>query len=386
MNFKGAILAASIALAITGCGRQEGGGESGDNERKVNPLDNLQEQINEMRLTQNALNAVVNSDFADCSGSASYATDKLTNRICQIAQASESEIREEMRGQIETWTQSLEADLNAMDSQLGVLQAQVETLPDAGDFSALEADIADLQNQIDDVAADVATLQGQMVTANNAIAALQVLTNSLNNTLANAFAPVEIGTELLSAGPLYESVLRTTDKLLVHSFVIAEATAKTISNNGAMRANGSDVVTITATAHGFLTGDLVRINGLTAAGNVTAADMQGEFVVTVTNANTFTVTISHNSSSNGAFGGTLGIATKVIARGMSRVWQGTDPSDSAVRVAVGSRPYNFIIKKGLTAQPANAGFICYDTTNRQALFATINAATAVGMNGNIRCK
>jgi hypothetical protein len=227
-----------------------------------------------------------------------------------------------------------------------------------------------------------------MTTANSAITALQTLTNSLSNTLANAFAPVEVGTELVSAGPLYESVLRTTDKLLMHSFVIAEATAKTINGNGVARTNGSAVLTITSTAHGYLTGDLVRLSGLSASGNVTGADMYGEFVATVVDANTFQVTINHTaSSSNASFGGSAGIAVKVIARGMSRIWQSTDPSDSAVRVAVGSRPYNFIIKKGLTgAGNANQGYICYSTTNRQATFATINAATAVGLNGVIQCK
>jgi prefoldin subunit 5 len=385
MRFKGILLAVSLLFAA--CGQQEAGDAGTTNERKENPLDRLQEQINELRLTQDALNAVVNSDFKDCTGSASYATDKLTNRICQIAQASEAETREEMRGQIEHYAQSLEGELNAMDQQVASLQVQVDALPDQSEFDALEDDIADVQADITTLQGQVSTLQGQMTTANNAISALQTLTNSLNNTLANAFAPVEIGTELLSAGPLYESVLRTTDKLLVHSFVIAEQTSKTIQSNGCQRTNGTPTIQCTISAHGYLTGDLVRFSGLTGGGNVTNADMYGEFVVTVLDANTLTVTISKNATSGGSFGGSAGIATKVIARGMSRIWQSSDPSDSAVRVAVGSRPFNFIIKKGLTgALNANQGFVCYSTTNRQATFATINAATAVGMNGVINCK
>lgn len=366
MKIKSLIIAA--ALLIAGCGQQE----AADDERKIDPLAALQAQLNELMLTANSLTAVVNSDFRDCTNSASYATDKLTNRICQIAQAATAEMQEEMQGQLMHYTQSLQAKIEAINVQMQ---------SDAANLAAIQSSITTLQG-------DVLALDSRLDDAESDIAALEVLTNTLNGAIANAFAPVEVGTELLSAGPLYESVLRTTDKLLIHSFVIAESVGVVVNNNGLAMTAGSATITVNATTHGFLTGDLVRLDGLANQNNVTRADLQGEFVVTVTNANQFTVSISHTASNtNASFGGAAGTATKVIARGMSRVWQTADVADAAVRVAVGSRPYNFIIKKGLTgAGNANQGYVCYDQTNRQATFATINAATAVGLNGNVRCK
>lgn len=366
----------ALIAIITACGQQE----AANNDTQVDPVAALQKQVNDLQLTTNALNASVDSDFKSCTGSASYATDKLTNRICQIAQAANSEDKEVIRGQIETYAQSLQGEIDAMNTDLQSINV---------------SQVATLQTQINSIQSNITTIQGQittlttnLATATTNIAALQVLTNSLNNTLANAFAPVEIGTELLTAGPLYESLLRSTDQLLIHGFVTAQGAGQTVVNNGAAVTNGSATVTITVTTHGLASGDFISLTGLAGTGNVTRADLQGEFVVTVVNANTFTVSISHNSTSTQAsFGDVNGVVTKIIARGLGRIWQTSDGSSVAVLVAQGSRPYNFIIKKGLTgAISANAGYICYDKTNRLATFATINAATAAGTTGNIICK
>ena len=67
-------------------------------------------------------------------------------------------------------------------------------------------------------------------------------------------------------------------------------------NNNPFALTASTTVTVTDTAHGCVTGDFVTFSGAVAIGgggtNVTAAVLNQEFQVTVTGANTYTITIS----------------------------------------------------------------------------------------------
>lgn len=69
--------------------------------------------------------------------------------------------------------------------------------------------------------------------------------------------------------------------------------------------SGSTTVTVTATAHGCITGDTVTFNGATGLGGaITASVLNASYIVTVTSSNTFTITapVAANSSDTGAGG------------------------------------------------------------------------------------
>lgn len=66
--------------------------------------------------------------------------------------------------------------------------------------------------------------------------------------------------------------------------------------------NGFPTVTVADTAHGALTGDYVTFSGATAVGGLT---LNGNYEITVVNANSYTITASSNASSTATGGGTV---------------------------------------------------------------------------------
>ena len=66
--------------------------------------------------------------------------------------------------------------------------------------------------------------------------------------------------------------------------------------------SGSSVVTVTDTAHGAIDGDYVTFSGATAVGGL---DLNGEFALTVVDADSYTVTASANATSTATGGGTV---------------------------------------------------------------------------------
>ena len=67
-------------------------------------------------------------------------------------------------------------------------------------------------------------------------------------------------------------------------------------------ASGSAVVTVTDTSHGGTTGDFVTFSGASAVGGLT---LNGNYQITVTDANTYTITAASNASSTATGGGTV---------------------------------------------------------------------------------
>jgi hypothetical protein len=65
----------------------------------------------------------------------------------------------------------------------------------------------------------------------------------------------------------------------------------TINNNPFVATNGSAVITVTDTAHGGITGDFVTFSGAVGlGGNITATVLNAEYQITVTGADTYTIT------------------------------------------------------------------------------------------------
>jgi hypothetical protein len=67
--------------------------------------------------------------------------------------------------------------------------------------------------------------------------------------------------------------------------------------------NGSNVVTVTQTAHGLSNGNAVIFSNATATGGVSAVLLNTLFYPTVANANAYTITVQVNATSNVAAGG-----------------------------------------------------------------------------------
>jgi hypothetical protein len=87
---------------------------------------------------------------------------------------------------------------------------------------------------------------------------------------------------------------------------------------------GTAVVTVTAAAHGAVTGDFVTFSGATTTDGITAAQLNTEHEVTVVDSNSYQITTAGACSSGGtAGGGSAIIATYQINTGLNTVVSGT---------------------------------------------------------------
>ena len=68
-------------------------------------------------------------------------------------------------------------------------------------------------------------------------------------------------------------------------------------------AAGSGIVTVTDPSHGALDGDVVNINGATTTDGITGAQLTGEFVITLLDSNSYTISTSGSASSGATSGG-----------------------------------------------------------------------------------
>lgn len=368
---------AILSIAITGgCGyynsnlKEEGNNPECNEECKNNnKISELEDKILGLIDTQSQLSSIVNSDFATCPVSGDTA-DALVNKICKIAQAATIETRVELKGQLGVYVNILENQIAGANADIAAAKATQQA-----DVSAINVQIASISGQIATINSSLTTLGTRMTSAEAAITALQVLVNSINAVLSGTMESLEIGTENVSAGPVYESLLRRVDKTRINAYIEAITTPVALPSNPMNVSSGSNIITITLVAHGLAAGDMVLISGLVGSKGFSSADINGFLEIsTVINANSFTVNISRNSSGNGTFGGNSGTISRLLGRGLGTIWITANGADAVVRTTtLGGKNYSFTIK-------AN-GTVCYDKTNNNATFATINAAGV-----NIICK
>jgi hypothetical protein len=90
--------------------------------------------------------------------------------------------------------------------------------------------------------------------------------------------------------------------------------SSTINNNPFVATLSSDVITVTDTAHGCLTGDFVTFSGAVGlGGNITAGVLNAEHQVTVLNVNSYTITVSAVANATDVSGSPGGGASVVAA-------------------------------------------------------------------------
>lgn len=346
-----------VLMLVIGCGKS------------TDPYQDLSDQVDHLKSISDSLQSVINSDYSTCPPSGDT-SDPLIRKICTVAQASTNEARVELKGELATFASQLQDQITAVNADLLSHQASIDSI----------------NASVTSMLSNIATLQAQMTSANSAITALQTLTASISTTLAGNMITFDIGSENVSAGPLYESILRRNDKQRFNGYVQAYGTAVSLASNSLTAVNGSATLTVALTAHGYIVGDIVNFSGLTGSRGFTSAQLYGDFVVQIVATNTFTITAVVNASSSGTLGGAAGIAQKMVGRGMGTLWSAGTVSDTAVRVSnLGSKRYNFIIRRIASDVSNNTGELCYSKTNNLATFATINAAPEGG-NSAVACK
>lgn len=354
----------ALGLILIGCGDQ-----SGDPYGSGSQLDEINSRIDSLAVVAENLNVIVMSDFASCNETGDT-SDPLVNKICQIAQASTVEVQSELQNQLGLFVNELEREIAAVETDLLAANANLDLI---------NANLANMQVEVD-------ALDVRMTSAEAAILVLQNLTASINGTLQGTMRAVLIGEENVLAGPVYESILIRTDRTKVNGYVEAYGAYQSFGSNPLRASNGSPNVTVTLTAHGFSPGDRVEMSGLTAGRGFLTADLIGIFTVnTAPTANTFTITLRRNATSNGTLGGNTGVIREFNGRGMSGLWTSGQVSDSAVRVTnAGSAAYNFIIRRRASDVTNATAEICYSKNSATASFVVINAAPEGG-DSSIAC-
>ena len=90
--------------------------------------------------------------------------------------------------------------------------------------------------------------------------------------------------------------------------------SSTINTNPFVAVLNSSTVTVTDTAHGGITGDFVTFSGATGlGGNITATVLNAEYQITVSNANTYTITVPVTANAADVTGSPGGGAAVVAA-------------------------------------------------------------------------
>jgi len=232
------------------------------------------------------------------------------------------------------------------------------------------------------------SLDTRLDNAETAIDALEDLTNSINGTLDGTVKEIQVGSENLAVGPIYESLLKRVDHKAISGYVEAFGSNLAMPTDPVQVTNASPTVTYTTSAaHGLSAGDTVLIADIASGKGWGAAEVNGEFTIaTAPTTTTFTVTMSRNSTKTGTFGGASGITKEVLGRGLGRIWESGDGDDVAVRVGnPRGKNYNFIIVENGSGD----GFVCYSKTDSLANFATLSGVgcqTNGVATGNCACK
>lgn len=357
----------AILVALSSCGPNK------QNDRQAAPAPDprivqLQTEVEALQGTQTQINNFVAGEYDTCAATGD-GTAAFVQQVCKIAQSAAASLLTQLKGEMGTYDNWFKAQLQAVSDSVVALTTQEST-----DVATLNASITAINTQITTINSSITTLQSQMTSAQSAITALQTLTASISGTLNNTISTLEIGTENVAAGPLYETIERRTDKTKIVGYVEAFSAAVSLGSNPLTATNGSASIKVNLTAHGLSVGTQIQLAGLVGNRGFVANDVTGYVVVaSVVDANNFTFVANHTATANGAFGGNAGTYQVVTGRGLAQVWISTSGADTVVRTTSYGTPYNWIVL-------AN-GNVCYDKTVAAQTFATISAQGA-----NVACK
>lgn len=362
----GFVLAVAI-VALISCGRQTTNERAQPNAEQT-AITQLQNQVMALQGTVTQINNFTSNEYDTCNNTGD-GTSAFVQQVCKIAKSASADDLVQLKGELGNYVNNLTIEIQAAETSITAVQTQETT-----DVTAINAQIASINGQITTINSSLATLQTQMTNANTAITALQNTVNGITNTLNNTLTDIEIGTENVGAGPLYETVERRTDKTKIVAYVEAFGTPIALSNNSLTATNASNSIKITLTAHGLNVGSLINLAGLVGSKGITNADIAGyQVVASVVDANNFTILVKNNATGSGTFGGNTGTLSTVLGVGLGQIWTTANGADVAVRTTSYGTAYNFIVLVN--------GNLCYDKTVAAQTFAIINAQGV-----NVVCK
>lgn len=398
-----------LLFALIGCGTDETRKDV-RTDHYESDTERLRETILQLQGLQAQINSVILSDYATCSSTPAdggSTNDSLIRKICQIAQASEVEARNQLKGELQAYINTLEGELNSVQDRLSTVEAntantaQILTDLYGAGSSCATATAGSICYRVDELETSVATLESDMADAQSAISVLQgqvaAIQATINAAVAGMMTEVTVGNENLGAGPLYESMLRKQDRTRINAYIEDLGANQQLGSNPLNATNGSPTVTVTLTAHGLAIGNVVKFDGLAAGRGFTSAQVNDQYsVVSVPTANTFTITMSSNATSGGTLGGAVGYFYRINGRGLGQAWAQVD-GEVYVTSTFSNKPYKFIITGAsttFTAAPTGApapvgfvgltpgyGWLCYSKVDRLATSATIKLGGT-----NIVCK
>lgn len=349
------------------------------------------------------INGLVLSDWASCTQGGADGISAFQRNICRIAQAATAEQALKWRAVLADFSASTEKELKD-------LQDYVDTLPASADVTQLKTDLwgtgtscatatagsvcsrlTTAESNITSLQSTVATHTGQISTL---ISDVATINSQISAVINGAMLEITVGAENLSAGPLYEAVLRNPARSRLTSYIEALDANIVVANNGCSATNGSPTVVITAT-NSFAIGNVVKLNGFSSCRGIPASSMNDSVVVTAVTATTFTFTASSNATSSGTGGGANAYAQRVNGRGLGMAWQTSD-AEQLLTTTFSNKPYKFLMTGPATVFTVNpggtlpsgwgtpaspgVGFLCYDIANRSATAANIKAGGA-----SVRC-
>lgn len=354
-------------------------------------IQDIRNRIEALSIISGTLDEAVNNGFSDCS-----MVNAVIKRMCDVAQSAVAQGNVTVMGQVATYVNLLNGEIDAANNNLATHQAQIAALNTASatyasDIASIQASLSTINASLVTMQSDISSLNSRLTTAEDDIDALETsladLISSFNSNLPELLKLIAIGVENASAGPLYESLVRKADKKQITGYISTYSAPVSLANNPVDPTNGSPTVVVTAAAaHGLSVGDIVMMGDIAEGSGFTSGDTYGEFVVTAISGLTFTVNLPRNATSGNAFGGNIGYMQKVGPRGFGLIWKSDDASDVAVRQTnAGTLKYNFIIRRIASDSSNDTAEVCWSKTNRSATFATINAAPEGG-NASITCK
>lgn len=366
-----------LSVFSVACGDEYGDQELTEEEKKIIAM---QTRMDELQGTVDQITNMVLSDFATCTGT--NTSDALIKKICQVAQASTVEASVAMKGELSAFAKSLQSQIDNINLDINALAAQ-----QSADVTSINSQINSINTQITSINVTLASLDTRMTSAESAITALQNLTASINTTLSGTTTSFEVGSENVSAGPMYETILKHTNGSKYIGYVTSYGSAIGVGSNPITATNNSATVTVTTSAaHGLSVGDVVLFSGATSGRGFTLAQLNiSQTVASVPTSTTFTINLTTNATSGGTLGGSSVVLKKYQGSGLGLIWKVADGDDVAVRTtSLGTKPYNFIM-----VENGGVGYLCYDKTNNAANFATLNNASCQTngvATGNCVCK
>ncbi len=159
--------------------------------------------------------------------------------------------------------------------------------------------------------------------------------------------------------------------------------AAAMAANPVATTNTSTTVTITSTAHGLATGDSVTLSGLAATGGVPAGELNATHIITVVDANTYTITSTTAATSTvAAGGGAAGFKTNLpfTTTASSNVVTVRQVGHGLVDNEVVTLAGNTAIIAGIPADDFNSSFLVnvIDDDHYTITVATTASSTATG--------